>query len=237
MKRRLTTVLTVMTLTSTAAAADGDDLEEAWMVGIHLGELPWQGSFKPGLSVGYHLNELVYFGALFQIGDEIRRDSSSFNVQNAGLDGLVKSSETVASRAFVGVRLRPHRYSPFASLGLVYNGADVETMEFDARERAIGNGSYDGTVTIRQERPAAFRPAIGLGYSYTFDSGLELSSAWSGWVFGRPGLSLDIHSEAPLSAADEASLRRQIVDGFGSTITNKYHIFQVGAGYTFGGGR
>lgn len=235
MKRLLTTVLTLATMSSTAVAADDNDLEKAWMVGLHLGELPWQGSFKPGLSLGYHLNDLVYFGALFQIGDEIRRDATSFNVQNTGLDGLLKSSETVAPRAFVGARVRPHRYAPFASLGVVYNGADVETMDFDARARIIGTSSYEGTLTIRQQRPAAFRPAIGVGYSYTFGSGLEVSTAWSGWIFGRPGLELDIDSESVLSSADEASLRHTINEGFGSTITNKYHIFHIGAGYAFGG--
>ena len=215
------------------ASAANSDLNGVWMVGLNLGELPWQGSFKPGISLGYHVNDLMFIGGFYQIGDAIERNGSSFNVQNTGLDGILSSSEEVASRAFLGVRLRPHRYSPFASLGFVYNGADTETMRFDARSREIGASTYDGEISIVQRRSAGLRPALGLGYSYTFDWGLELSTAWSGWLFESPTPQLSIDSSDPLSPGDEASLRRHIEDGFGSTITNKYHVFQVGAGYAF----
>jgi hypothetical protein len=236
MNKTLITALSTLTLAtlSGTALAEPLELDDAFVVSVHLGELPWGGSFKPGLSVGYYLNELVYFGAMYQVGDSIERNDSSFNVENTGLDGLVRSSEEVASRGFLGVRLRPHRYAPFATLGMVYNGADTETMVFDRRARRIGLGSYDGTITIEQTRAAAFRPAIGLGYSYEFDFGLQLSTAWSGWLFERPAPELSIDSSARLSAADETALREHVTDGFGRTITNKYHIFHIGAGYVFG---
>ena len=140
-------------------------------MGIELGELPWGGSFKPGLSIGYHVDELPYLDASYQIEDQIRRDGSSFNVKNTGLTGIALSSEEVAPRAHFGIRLRPHRLAPFASLGLIYNGVDEETMQFDARSRTIGEGWYDGELSLVQRRPQAFRPALGLGYSYTFDWG------------------------------------------------------------------
>ncbi len=229
----LLSTLSLVTLSNTAAA-EPIDLENAFMVGVQLGELPWGGSFKPGLSIGYYLNELVYFGAMYQVGDSIERDDTSFNVENTGLDGLISSSEDVASRGFLGVRLRPHRYAPFASLGMVCNGADTETMVFDQRSRSVGGGIYDGAITLRQTRPSALRPAIGLGYSYEFDFGLQLSTAWSGWLFESPDVEMDFESDVAISASDEAALRHHIADGFGSTITNKYHIFHLGAGYVFG---
>ena len=181
MNKNLVAVLcSLSTLASPRVASAADsDLNGVWMVGLNLGELPWQGSFKPGVSVGYHVNDLMFIGGFYQIGDSIQRNGTSFNVQNTSLDGILSSTEDVASRAFLGVRLRPHRYSPFASLGFVYNGADTETMRFDARSRQIGAGTYDGEITIVQRRTAAVRPALGLGYSYTFDWGLELSTAWS----------------------------------------------------------
>ncbi len=236
MNKTLTAILSTLSLVSltNTAAAEPMDLDDAFMVGVHLGELPWGGSFKPGLSIGYYLNELVYFGAMYQVGDSIRRDGMSFNVENTGLGGLVRSSEDVSSRGFLGVRLRPHRYAPFASLGMVYNGADTETMVFDERTRSVGNGSYDGAITIVQTRQSALRPAIGLGYSYEFDFGLQLSTAWSGWLFEKPSANIEVESDTPLTAADEAALREHISDGFGSTITNKYHIFHLGVGYVFG---
>lgn len=236
MNKAFTALVSTLTLTtlSTSAASEPIELDNALMVGAELGELPWGGSFKPGLSVGYYLNERVYVGAMLQMGDSIKRDDSSFNVENTGLAGLISSSEEVAPRAFLGLRLRPHRYAPFASLGVVYNGADTETMIFDERSRTVGENSYDGGITIRQTRPAALRPAIGLGYSYEFDFGLQLASAWSGWLFESPTADVHIAGGAALSAHDEAALRAHIADGFGSTITNKYHIFHLGAGYVFG---
>ena len=171
MKKVIVTLLSGLTFATAAngARAQSHELDGAFMVGVHLGELPWGGSFKPGLSVGYYLSELVFVGAQYQVGDSIERNGTSFNVQNTGLDGIVRSSEEVASRAFLGVRLRPHRHAPFVSLGMLYNGTDTETMVFDERSRTIGTGSYDGSIIIRQSRPSALRPALGLGYSYEFD--------------------------------------------------------------------
>jgi hypothetical protein len=235
MNKAFTTVLSTFTLTSLSATATAQpiDLDNAFMLGVQLGELPWGGSFKPGLCVGYYLNELVYVGAMYQIGDSIRRDASSFNVDNTGLDGLVSSSEEVAPRGFFGVRVRPHRYAPFASLGTVYNGADTETMIFDRRPRHIGGGTYDSAITLRQTRASALRPAFGLGYSYESDFGLQLSTAWSGWLFESPKAKVKLDSDTAISSSDQDALRAHVAEGFGLTITNKYHIFHVGAGYVF----
>jgi hypothetical protein len=105
---------------------------------------------------------------------------------------------------------------------------------FDERARTIGHGRYDGSLTIRESRPRALLPALGLGYSYTFDFGLELSTAWAGWLFGTPEADVAIDSSTAIAPEDEAALRAHINEGFGSTITNKYHVFHIGAGYVFG---
>lgn len=222
MRRFLSASVVLLSTLCAGEALALEPLDGTFVVGVDLGELPWQGSFKPGITFGYHLNDLVYVGGLFQIGDSIERDGTSINANAIGLDGLTDSRESVAPRALLHARLRPHRLSPFISLGMVYNGTDTEVTQFDSRSRQIGSGTYDGTITVTQERPAAVRPAIGFGYSYTFDMGLELSTEWTGAIYERaPEPRVGIRSDTPLSAADEADLRGRIVDEFPPTVPDQ----------------
>jgi hypothetical protein len=205
----------------TCGAAAQNRIEEgSFLVGVNLGELPWGGSFKPGIMVGYHFNDLVYVGATYQLKDTIQRNGTSFNAQGLGRDGIVSSMEKVAARFMFHARVRPHRYSPFLSIGLIGNGRDIEKTTFN-----------DGLV-VTQSRRGAIRPSLGLGYSYTFDFGLELSTEWSGWLFESPtpqisflGRNLSLAERKHITQAATASFRRQI--------TNKYHLFLISAGYAF----
>ena len=81
-----------------------DYLQNYWQVGFGLGELPTGGSFKPSITVGYHFNEKVYAGIIYQLKDEISRGNSSFNAQSTDLEGLTSSSEGVDQRFIFQVR-------------------------------------------------------------------------------------------------------------------------------------
>lgn len=226
--------LALVVVAATAEARDVAELRRVFHVGLGFGEIPMRGSFKPDLTVGFYLNEYVYLGAIVQAPDGIRRDGSSINARAAGLDGLTSSRETVSPRFLLHARVRPHRLAPFLSLGAVYNGRDTEVMRFDARERTIGDGTYDGALTIRQSRPPGLRPAIGVGWEYVHRSGFSLATEWAGDVIGRaPTPEIRISSDAPLADADRAALERRLTDGFRRSITNRYHVFHIGAGYTF----
>ena len=208
-------------------------VKDGWQVGLHLGELPWDGSFKLGFHAGYQFNDYIYLGFSYQIPDRISRGNSSFNAQATGLSGLVSSREVVGQRMYLQARLRPHRLSPYLSLGLVYNDRDTETLRFDDRLRRIGEGDYEGTVTIVQSRPPGLRPALGLGYEYTFNGSLSVYTEWSGWwLFGAPTPDVEI-SGVPLSESDAQALTQTIVSEFESSPFNAYHIFQLGLGYRF----
>lgn len=207
-------------LVPSAALADSPVSAGAVMVGLNLGELPWGGSFKPGLMLGYQWNDYIYTGVTYQMGDSIRRDEGSFNATGIGLEGLTRSEEDVAGRFMASARIRPHRLAPFATLGVIYNGRDSETSSF-----------MDGT-TVVQSRPSAWRPAIGLGYEYTLDSGVSMHVEWAGWVFERPS------PEAYLSGGErtpeqEAEVMARIDENFKDHITNSYHLFSMGMGYAF----
>ncbi len=207
-------------LFSSVAAAESPVKSGAFHIGVNLGELPWGGSFKPGLMVGYHFNDLIYVGATYQLSDSIRRDGNSFNAKGLGREGIVSSRESVASRFLIHARVRPHRFSPFLSLGIVGNGRDSETTVFD-----------DG-VEITQSRPGAVRPSLGTGYSYTFNFGLELSTEWSGWLFEKPKPEFEFRG-TPLSQSERTELVAAATNSFRRQLTNKYHLFMLSGGYSF----
>ena len=230
---RFSWCLLVLALWTAPCRAD-DSLRGVFVVGVDLGELPWHGSFKPGITLGYHFNEYAYVGVIYQLADTIQRDASSFNAQASGLDGLVSSRERVSSRALLHVRLRPHRLAPFVSLGVVYNGRDVESLRFDARPRTIGEESCTGPLAFSQARPAGIAAAIGLGYGYTFDNGLELSVEWTGAPYAKaPAPELSFDAESPLAESARAKLTADITRDFRSSVFNVYHVFHLGAGYAF----
>lgn len=202
-----------------------------WHVGVEFGEIPFHGSFKPGLAVGYHFNDLVYAGVVYQLRDAIRRDGTSFNAKAVSLDGLVGSSERVGQRAYVQLRLRPHRLAPYASVGFVFNDRDTETIRFDDRSRTISAEQVEGALRVTQSRAPGLRPALGLGYGYTFASGLTLFTEWAGWwLFGAPAPTVNIEGDH-ITRAAEGRLRGRIVDAFTSSPFNTYHVFQIGVGY------
>ena len=232
----ITLVLFISTFCASAASAQ--TLPDAgrsgrWQLGVHFGELPWDGSFKPGVSFGYHFNDLVYVGAVYQVADRIQRNGRSFNAQSVELAGLDASSERVGQRAYVQVRARPHRLAPYVSAGFVFNDRDTETIQFDARERIVGEHTSASAISITQSRPAGLRPALGFGYSYRMPSGVELHTEWSGWwMFGAPTPTVDI-TGADLTPEASALLEDRIVKAFTSSPFNTYHVFQIGVGYTW----
>lgn len=93
-----------------------------WQIGFGLGELPTGGSFKPSISVGYHFNEKIYAGIIYQLKDHIARNQASINARSSRLTGLKTASEIVAHRFLAQIRYKPFRNGPYLSTGIVFNG-------------------------------------------------------------------------------------------------------------------
>lgn len=156
-----------------------DYLQNYWQVGFGLGELPTGGSFKPSITVGYHFNEKVYAGIIYQLKDEISRGNSSFNAQSTDLEGLTSSSEGVDQRFIFQVRYTPIKNGPYLSGGFVFNGMDTETMIFEDMDREIADEPVSGTIEIKQTRPAGWGLALGIGYQYNFKNGFSAGFEWT----------------------------------------------------------
>ena len=230
-------VLVLIAIVSSASAcrpahAQQDPLAGRWSVALELGELPMGGSFKAGISVGYHVSQHAWLGVVYQLADSIRRNGSSFNAQSAGLDGLLGSAERVGQRAYLQARVRPHRRSPYVSLGLVFNDRDTERMRFDGRTRDVGGAGHSGPLVATVSRPPGLRPALGLGWAGTSPRGVTAFVEWAGWwMFGAPEPEVEIGA-TDLDPAFAEVVQGRIRDHFTGSPFNSYHIFQIGLGYT-----
>ena len=80
MKKLLLLCATVVSFFQLAAQDIPNPVQQAgWQIGIGFGEIPYQGSFKPSFTFGYHVNEHWYVGVIYQLRDEIQRNEDSFN--------------------------------------------------------------------------------------------------------------------------------------------------------------
>ncbi|MEO1255957.1 MAG: hypothetical protein AAFY41_13895 [Bacteroidota bacterium] len=231
---KITTLLFMLTWLVNQAISQETNIKD-WEVGISFGEIPiLAGSFKPGLSVGYHFNEYLYLGGIYQIVDNIQRNDKSFDAKSLGFTNLQSSKERVAPRAILHARVRPHKRAPFISFGIVSNGEDEETAIFGDGINQIGNGSYDGPVTVKTKRKAAIRPALGVGYHYDFKNGITVSTEWTfNWFNPVPEPELEFITDYEIEADDLAIKTSEIVYDFQDNFHNRYHIFHLGVGYKF----
>lgn len=224
------TLVPALASTLVAAPSRAQPGDGRWTLALELGELPMHGSFKLGVSAGVQLNDHTWIGFAWQRPDQIRRGSTSFNAESTGLDGLSDTRERVGQRAYLQARVRPHRYAPYLSAGVVFNDRDTETMTFDDRVRSAGGGTSSGSLTVRSSRRAAVRPALGLGYEWTSAGGITVFAEWAGWwLRGAPEPEVEITAPGSDPAfADEVD--RRLRTHFTSSVFNTWHIFQVGVG-------
>ncbi|MEO1021583.1 MAG: hypothetical protein AAFW89_03495 [Bacteroidota bacterium] len=236
MKRTICTFLLVMSSVPDAEAqTNSKELSTYWEMGISFGEIPiMAGSFKPGISVGYHVNRYLYLGGIYQITDHISRNDDSFDAKNLGFNNLQSSRERVAPRAILHARLRPHQNLPFVSLGILSNGTDKETVTFGDAEHHIGQNSYQGPITVSIKRKRAIRPALGIGYHHQFKNGWSLSTEWSfDWFNPVPAPQLTYTSDIDIQQRDLELKTVEIEREFRDNVHNRYHIFHLGMGYRF----
>ncbi len=213
--------------------ASAEDFDPRWEIGLSFGEIPvLAGSFKPGLLLGYRFSEQFSLVGCLQMKDYLQRDGSSFNARNTGLGGLLSSKETTGARALLAARYRPVEWAPYLQAGFVWNGEDIETMRFDARERQVGTSVYDGELSLVQSRSAGFGPAFGLGYAFELGSRLRLDTGIAAALMtpiSDPRVA--IRSARELEAPDQEALVERIRDAYRGNFHNRYHVFTLGLSY------
>lgn len=216
-------------------ASEPKRFKNAWEVGFTFGEIPFlSGSFKPGLTIGYHFDEHISLSTTYQFKDYLQRDDESFNARNIGFNGLTSSKETTGERFLFALQFRPVTWSPYIVAGFVYNNEDIETMQFDRQKRAIGNSEYDSEITVIQKRESGFVPALGFGYRYDFDNGISLNTnIAAGFFNGISDPVIQINSSQEIMADDKKGLEEEMIHAYKDNFHNHYHIFNLGVSYRF----
>lgn len=197
-------------------------------LGIEFGELPLQGSFKPGINMGYQLNNHHELFISYQVQDDISRNGASFNSKDTGIAGQVNSNEKVAHRAQL-LGLWRGSWSPvYFTYGLVYNGKDTEYLQFQGKPRQILNQQLNDPIAVTVTRKAGLSPAIGLGVSWLINNKYQLFAQWSGNIFQTAiEPSVVIHSDE-MTAEGKEYLTKRIKTNFRKKVTNVYHVFSMG---------
>jgi len=197
-------------------------------LGFELGELPIQGSFKPGLNLTYHLDNKNGITFSYQIKDTLARDQDSFNAKSIGFDGLLSSTEYVANRAQV-LGLRYVSGTPiYLTYGFVYNGRDTEKMRFDSRNRNIQKQNVTGPVSITISRRASLSPVLGLGLQWQLGIQSQAFIQWSGNLLNQaPTPVIEISSKS-MTRESHDYLTQKIEQKYSHKITNVYHVFSMG---------
>ena len=226
-------ILIILLFSQHSFAQDAPGLGNYWQIGFGLGELPMGGSFKPSITIGYHFNDKLYAGIIYQFKDQISRNEASINAKSSGLDGLVSATEEVAQRFLFQLRYTPVKNAPYLSAGFVFNGMDSEQMLFDDRSRTIAGENYDGTIIINQTRPAGWGFAMGIGYQYNFKNGFSTGLEWTPACFQYPVPSYAFEGTVTLSENAQNTLVDKMNNEFNSSVTNMYKVFHVGVAYRF----
>lgn len=237
MKKTALTILFIISIgVRLQAQSIENPIERYWEIGLGFGEIPMQGSFKPSIRVGFHFNDKLYTGIIYQTKDEIQRNGSSFNAKSTELGGLASAKESVGQRFMLQIRYKPLERGPFISSGFVYNGTDTEYMTFGAQERMIGSQNHNDEIRITSTRPGGWGFALGLGYQYEFYNRWSAEFEWTPAWLQLPTASYLIESDLKLTEESESMLVRRLHDGFDDSPTNLYKVFHIGFAYKFKGG-
>ncbi len=202
-----------------------------WVVGLELGELPLEGSFKLGANFGYRFSRQHELFVSYQIPDKIKRDGRSFNADSTGIKGLTSSIERVAQRAQILGIWRGQATPFYLSYGLVYNGQDSEQMNFKKMPRLVNNQVLQDPLSITVTRPTGFAPALGVGISWLMHSDTELFIQWSGNILQKAATPEIQISSSEINPVTRQQLKHRISNKFRKRITNLYHVFSLGIRY------
>ncbi|MCB2205839.1 porin family protein [bacterium] len=232
--RHIYTLLLALAIVSSTVQAQSPTIDRnQWQIGLTFGEIPiLAGSFKPGITVGYHFDEHFYLGVIIQSHDYIQRDQESFNAENTGLGGLLSSKERTGMRAGIEFRYRPVEWSPYVTAGWVYNDIDTEEMRFGNSERMIGENMYPGAIDITQSRPSGHGPTVGIGWQYDFDNRISVNTNLALSFFTAVATpDITVRHDAELREADLASLKQHMRKAYKDNLHNHYHMFNLGIAY------
>ncbi len=200
---------------------------------VGFGEIPiLANSFKPSVGYGKRSGDLEY-GIYLQLKDDLQRDEASFNA-DFGQNGLDSSREETGIRAMLQGRYYPFKNPFYLSFGLLFSGGDRELIEFDARNRVIGEHSYHSSISVELESDEGISPALGIGMAYPISGGWYFTTDFTmAWFRSVPTPDVEVSTSTVATASDLRQLENDILDNYDSNFHNRYHLFNIGLAYEF----
>lgn len=189
-----------------------------------------------GYSLGYHLNPLVYIGAIQtnRFTDKNQNNSSGGSTTSDINDqpgGRTTSNQLPLSQG-AEIRFYPFSFDLFFGAGIINTESKVQTLSYDERARSIGSNSYNVGFDLSIEQPKYHGPMLGLGWNQNYQMGLTLTALLyvGAGSTDKPTATLSNYTQ-PIPAADQFILEQD----FQKNAENKSDpsLFFLGVGYAF----
>lgn len=145
-------------------------------------ELPFQLQFDLfGVSLGWHINELVFIGATHRPSLEARgvnrgRHDDRSEIYNQR--GVASAELELGKRTSIEVRFSPWEHGAYFAVGVLDVGGDTQDVLFDERARVVGDGAYVTGLRVMVRGKEETAPAVGFGINHVFDFGLSLAAGF-----------------------------------------------------------
>ena len=117
----------------------------------------------------------------------------------------------------------------YLNVGSIYNDIDKEDIEFRDQLRTIGDNQYTTDLSISITRPAAIKPAFGIGLSWPITHSVFFNTDFTmNWLGDIQNPDIRIHSTVHLDDRDRSQLRDNISQNYKNNFHNRYHLFNIG---------
>ncbi|MBC8259980.1 MAG: hypothetical protein H8E38_13250 [SAR324 cluster bacterium] len=189
---------------------------------------PLQVQFDLGGSIGYHLSDSLYFGALSSGYLMLGFSGMGMSPKHGGEEHQEEGEEHEGEEMYhdsgglhdtkgnYSLKAMEMRYSPFSSSGFYltlgyYQASGMsETIKYSAATRTIGATQYSNTdMQLKIERDSSTGPMLGLGWNWISDSGF---SGGLGMVWGTTRINHKVQVTSTSSAVSEADLQAEALE-------------------------
>jgi len=160
-------------------------------------------SWKPGVSIGYHINRYLFFG--FSITPSLDLTlKEKWGFTDLGQDGDIVLDHQTGTIYNLETRITPFKFGLYVSAAYANLGKTKYSMEFRRLfdTMKIGNNSYATDLDVVWKSESLNQIGLGIGYNHVFKSGLSFN----------PGISI------PLKFPDNESVNFMAVNNTGGSI-------------------
>ena len=190
-----------------------------------------------GVTLGWHINELIYIGVTSQAEIEsrsLRRGRFDDRDEIYNQRGVQHADESLGRRNSFELRISPWEFGFYFAFGLLRVYGDSQHVLYDERARVVGDGAYVTAIDLDVRGKPKTAGAVGFGFNHVTDFGLSLGA---GILVGLdqpdpPEIDIQYTNSAGVDVvpqSDKDKFRAEVEDDFSDTP----FIFHLAIGYNF----